>query len=163
MLKAGHNLMNGMAPEQAMMEAFDKHDVALILSLFGQSNGLSLQKTEGRKGFERESDDRRESVTPVTLQQNRERLQQDLSSNNIAENTGSKNSRLGDYDVDAKNVTTTRKYREIKPLLDETDDDLLDVDPNIMDTHQELLPVREERQEEKQTMQVVDPLKKLFG
>jgi hypothetical protein len=138
LLKAGFNLFyKNMAPERAMSEAFDKTDVALILSLFGK-DGAGSKRNEALAPV----DENFESKKPI-------------ANDYVAP---PRPVYVHDHEQEPKPIAKVprKAYREVTGVLEVTsDDDLVDVDPDLFETSNNV--------DEDTKIVLRDPLSVMFG
>jgi hypothetical protein len=154
LLKAGYNVLHrNMAPEQAMTEAFDSHDVALILSLFGKGafgGGPAMPQPQQTRSDPPLNHEPSRSHQPIVERP----VQRSVAAPPMApqEPTESKPS-------PAPRLAPSGGYREVTGVLDEKADEeddahYVDVDPGILEPspHSGI-----------EIPEIIDPMKKLFG
>lgn len=174
-LKSGYNLLyKNMSADMAMVEAFDKQDVALILSLFGKAPAQA-QHDEGSRHLEVQ---RVPEVTPQNVPPARtERLvtqDETMAQPKVQVEHAAHESVAQDIQVDrlteavkeerdiqsSRTTQVTLKkqqmtYREITPQLEEEKIEMLDFDPGLLQL--------ESDQSESEPEEYIDPLKRLFN
>lgn len=174
-LKSGYNLLyKNMSADMAMVEAFDKQDVALILSLFGKAP-VQSQSDEGVRPIEvkrmpvsapqQAPPERTERlvIQDKPIAQRRvpvghevyEAVAQDVQTDVLAKAADSERS----AQTSSPSQGTLRKqqmaYREITPQLEEEKVEMLDFDPELLQL--------ESDQGDSEPEEYIDPLKRLFN
>lgn len=124
LLKGGYNLFyKNMSADRAMTEAFDKQDVALILSLFGKGgtrSGLPEAISEPSVAVSDKSEVRVHD--PVVSREN---------ANDVKRSAVQKES------VDSNVIKESpSKYQEISPQIDDEKPAFLEFDPSLMQLEQ---------------------------
>jgi hypothetical protein len=153
-LKAGYNMFyKNMGPEQAMTEAFDSHDVALILSLFRNAGGVApvapavasipvtVQHSESPPAYQNPPADRRPppSQEPTQRAPEAPRAQREPVKAPMVK------------------MPALRGYKEVSGVLEDVDtsgENFVDVDPGILEPSS---------QSDIEIPAIIDPMLKLFG